>query len=67
MYFEPAFPLLQQTLKDLIGSNTICYFCFKKRRRADLTFMKTAKKLFNIEEVMNDPDREVYSRESLFM
>ena len=43
VYFEPAFPLLQQTLQDLIGPGTTCYFCFKKRRRADLHFMKATK------------------------
>lgn len=67
VYFEPAFPLLQETLKDLIGENTVCYFCFKKRRRADLQFMKVAKKMFNIKVVEDDPDKDVYSRESLFL
>lgn len=67
VYFEPAFPLLQQTLGDLIGENTVCYFCFKRRRRADLTFMKTARKMFNVQEVEDDPDKEVYSREKLFL
>lgn len=67
VYFEPAFPLLQQTLKDLIGDKTLCYFCFKRRRRADLGFMKTARKLFDVEVVDDDPDKEVYSREKLFL
>lgn len=67
VYFEPAFPLLQQTLKDLIGDKTVCYFCFKKRRRADLQFMKVAKKMFKVEEVGDDPDKPIYSRESLFL
>lgn len=67
VYFEPAFPLLQETLKDLIGDKTVCYFCFKKRRRADLQFMKTAKKLFEVKDVDNDPDKDVYSRENLFL
>ncbi|KAF2258334.1 hypothetical protein CC78DRAFT_479028 [Lojkania enalia] len=67
VYFEPAFPLLQQTLKDLIGEKTVCYFCFKKRRRADLQFMKVARKMFNVREVDDDPDKEVYSRENLFL
>ncbi|KAH7401607.1 putative methyltransferase-domain-containing protein [Pyrenochaeta sp. MPI-SDFR-AT-0127] len=67
VYFEPAFPLLQQTLKDLIGENTVCYFCFKRRRRADLTFMKSARKMFDVQEVNDDPDNEVYSREKLFL
>lgn len=67
VYFEPAFPLLQQTLKDLIGENTVCYFCFKRRRRADLQFMKVARKMFNVEEVEDDPDKGVWSREQLFL
>ncbi|KAI8934468.1 hypothetical protein NX059_009196 [Plenodomus lindquistii] len=67
VYFEPAFPLLQQTLKDLIGENTVCYFCFKRRRRADLTFMKTARKMLHVEEVSDDPDQDIWSREKLFL
>ena len=33
-YYEPAFPLLLDTLEDLLRSvpNGCCYFCFKKRR-----------------------------------
>ncbi|EAT87317.1 hypothetical protein SNOG_04926 [Parastagonospora nodorum SN15] len=67
VYFEPAFPLLQKTLSDLIGDNTVCYFCFKKRRRADLQFMKVARKMFDVKQVDDDPDKEVYSRENLFL
>ncbi|KAF1839192.1 hypothetical protein BDW02DRAFT_575670 [Decorospora gaudefroyi] len=67
VYFEPAFPLLQQTLMDLIGEWTVCYFCFKRRRRADLTFMKKARKMFDVQVVDDDPDKEVYSREKLFL
>ncbi|OAK95940.1 hypothetical protein IQ06DRAFT_297444 [Phaeosphaeriaceae sp. SRC1lsM3a] len=67
VYFEPAFPLLQQTLSDLIGKNTVCYFCFKKRRRADLQFMKVAKKMFDVKQVDDDPNKEIYSRENLFL
>lgn len=66
VYFEPAFPLLQQTMLDLIGDNTVCYFCFKRRRRADLNFVKVCKKLFTVEE-LEDPDRPTFSRENLFL
>ncbi|KAH0290082.1 S-adenosyl-L-methionine-dependent methyltransferase, partial [Aureobasidium sp. EXF-3399] len=65
VYFEPAFPLLQQTMKDLIGPNTICYFCFKKRRRADMNFVKVMKKMFLVEPVEDDPDKPSWSRENL--
>lgn len=67
VYFEPAFPLLQQTMKDLIGPNTICYFCFKKRRRADMNFVKVMKKMFTVEPVEDDPDKPTWSRENLHL
>ena len=67
VYFEPAFPLLQQTLKDLLGPNTVCYLCFKKRRRADMNFVKIAKKMFHVEDVQDDPDKPIWSRENLFL
>ena len=67
VYFEPAFPLLQQTLQDLLGPSTVCYFCFKRRRRADMNFLKAAKKLFVVEDVTDDSDRESYSRENIFL
>ncbi|GAB7342147.1 hypothetical protein MBLNU457_g0409t1 [Dothideomycetes sp. NU457] len=67
VYFEPAFPLLLQTMSDLIGTNTVCYFCFKKRRRADLHFVKAVKKNFHVEPVDDDEDRAIYSRENLFL
>lgn len=68
VYFEPAFPLLMQTLKDLLALNpsATVYFCFKKRRRADMQFLKTAKKGFTLTEV-KDEDRPVFSREGLFL
>lgn len=33
VYFEPAFPLLVQTLDDLSDSATEILFCYKKRRK----------------------------------
>ncbi|KAI1085275.1 hypothetical protein F5B20DRAFT_521635 [Whalleya microplaca] len=68
VYFEPAFPLLLTTLSDLLElcpSATI-FFCFMKRRRADMQFLKTAKRMFNVSEVADD-DRPVFSREGLFL
>ncbi|ORY65396.1 putative methyltransferase-domain-containing protein [Pseudomassariella vexata] len=68
VYFEPAFPLLLTTLADLL---TLCpsaqvFFCFKKRRRADMQFLKKAQKAFNVVEIM-DEDRPVFSRQGLFL
>ncbi|KAK7608163.1 putative methyltransferase-domain-containing protein [Phyllosticta paracitricarpa] len=67
VYFEPAFPLLLQTLEDLVGENTVCWFCFKKRRRADMHFVRDLKKRFCVERVEDDPDKEVYGRENIFL
>jgi hypothetical protein len=68
VYFEPAFPLLLQTLQELIAlcPDVVIYFCFKKRRRADMQFMKSAKKLFLVEEI-EDLDKKVWEREALFL
>ena len=68
VYFEPAFPLLLQTLGELLElcQDAVIYFCFKKRRRADMHFMKNAKKKFVVEEI-EDQDREVFSRDGLFL
>lgn len=51
VYFEPAFPLLLSTLSDLLGEKTVCYFCFKRRRRADMGFARELKKRFDVAEV----------------
>jgi len=67
VYYEPAFPLLLRTLQDLLGPHTVCYFCFKRRRRADLTFVKTARRLFRVDEVVDDPDKPTWSRDKLFL
>lgn len=67
VYFEPAFPLLISTLNDLLGPDSVCYFCFKRRRRADLRFMKHARKMFDVDEIRDDPDAETYRRENIFL
>ncbi|KAH7148529.1 putative methyltransferase-domain-containing protein [Dactylonectria macrodidyma] len=68
VYFEPAFPLLMATLKTLLELNpaAIVYFCFKKRRRADMHFVKMAKKAFLVEELY-DENRPVFQRQGLFL
>lgn len=68
VYFEPAFPLLLATLEELLdlSKEAVVYFCFKKRRRADMQFMKTAKKKFIVEEI-EDSNRQTFSREGLFL
>jgi hypothetical protein len=68
VYFEPAFPLLLSTLADLLDlcKEAVVYFCFKKRRRADMQFMRNANKRFIVEQI-EDEDRETFSREGLFL
>ncbi|OJJ49507.1 hypothetical protein ASPZODRAFT_958567 [Penicilliopsis zonata CBS 506.65] len=65
VYFEPAFPLLIDTLQQLLGPESVCYFCYKRRRRADIRFMKQARKVFHIEEIQDDPDSETYKKENI--
>lgn len=68
VYFEPAFPLLMTTLQDLLALNpdAIVYFCFKKRRRADMRFVKMARKAFAVDD-LHDDDRPVFQRQGLFL
>ncbi|KAK0745390.1 putative methyltransferase-domain-containing protein [Apiosordaria backusii] len=68
VYFEPAFPLLLQTLKDLLTltPTATVFFCFKKRRRADMQFLKSARRAFRVTE-LEDGDRPVFAREGLFL
>lgn len=67
VYFEPAFPLLITTLQDLLGPDSVCYFCFKRRRRADLRFIRMAKKVFEFEEIRDDPSATTYNRDNIFI
>lgn len=69
-YYEPAFPLLLDTLEELLGKvpDACCYFCFKKRRKADLGFVKLARKRFDIEDGgLDDPKRLLWQREGIFL
>lgn len=69
-YFEPAFPLLLDTLEQLLSGRegAVCFFCFKKRRKADLGFVKLARKRFHVREGgMDDPERAIWEREGIFL
>jgi len=65
VYFEPAFPLLVQTLSELSDSSTEILFSYKKRRKADKRFFTLLKKKFTWEEVTEDPNHQIYNREAL--
>ena len=69
-YYEPAFPLLLDTLDELVNlaSDVCCYFCFKKRRKADLGFLKMARKRFDVRDGgLDDPNRKLWQREGIFL
>jgi protein N-lysine methyltransferase METTL21A len=66
VYFEPTFPLLLQTLDDLIGLKTTCYFCFKKRRKADMRFIRDMMKRFHVEPI-NYNEQQAAQREGIFL
>ncbi|KIK65598.1 hypothetical protein GYMLUDRAFT_978907 [Collybiopsis luxurians FD-317 M1] len=65
VYFEPSFPLLVQTLDALSTQETTILFCYKKRRKADKRFFGMLKKKFTWQEVVDDPNRIIYGRESI--
>ncbi|KAL9045942.1 MAG: hypothetical protein Q9214_001105 [Letrouitia sp. 1 TL-2023] len=64
-YLESSFPLLLTTMQKLMGLHTICYFCFKKRRRADMDFIRKARKVFDVRTVDDDPNKEAWAREGI--
>lgn len=66
VYFEPAFPLLLQALEDLIGPDTTCYFCFKKRRKADWRFVRDMQKRFEVTHIQYR-GRETDQREGIYL
>ena len=65
-YVEECFPLLLRTLQDLLEVNprAVVYFCQKRRRRADLRFVRMAKKAFDVRDVV-DEQRAVFERERM--
>ena len=50
-YLEESAPLLTMTMKALMGNDTVCYFCYKKRRRADKDVIRKLSKLFEVKKV----------------
>lgn len=48
---ESNVPLLTATMEALMGNDTVCYFCYKKRRRADKAMIRKLSKLFEVDEI----------------
>ncbi|KIJ56579.1 hypothetical protein M422DRAFT_72783 [Sphaerobolus stellatus SS14] len=69
VYFEPAFPLLVETLCALAARsrNPEILFCYKKRRKADKRFFALLKKEFTWKEVLDDPRHGEYNQEGIFL
>ncbi|KAJ3021923.1 UNVERIFIED_CONTAM: hypothetical protein HDU68_009408 [Siphonaria sp. JEL0065] len=66
VYLEAAFDPLLQTLVELSTLETTeIWIVSKKRRKADKRFFDKLKKKFNVVEIKDDPDYEVFSREGL--
>ncbi|KAG8889274.1 hypothetical protein FRB98_005087 [Tulasnella sp. 332] len=67
VYFEPAFPLLCKTLRELQDAHpsSEILFSYKKRRKADKRFFSLLKKDFRWYEVDDDPDHLVYKRDGI--
>jgi len=57
-YFEPSFPLLLGTLQRFLGTRTVLWFCYKKRRKADKDMVRMLEKAFDVQEVKGDWKRD---------
>ena len=57
-YLEQSFRPLLITLTDLIGPETVLWFCYEKRRRRDRDFLKMLSKAFNVLAVSGDWERD---------
>ncbi|CAO3644758.1 unnamed protein product [Cunninghamella echinulata] len=69
VYLEIAFQPLVDTLVTLTDNNhdVQIYLSYRKRRKADKRFFQLLKKKFNIIDVIEDPERVNYSRQSLYL
>jgi len=65
VYFEPAFPLLVDTLSKLATEKTEILFCYKKRRKADKRFFTLLKRHFSWKEIKDDPNSARYNQEAI--
>ncbi|KZW03902.1 hypothetical protein EXIGLDRAFT_715937 [Exidia glandulosa HHB12029] len=67
VYFEPAFPLLCATLRNIATQRTEILFCYKKRRKADKRFFALLKKDFDWVHVDDDANQETYGKEAIYL
>ena len=57
-YLEQSFRPLLITLTDLMGPDTVLWFCYEKRRRRDRDFLKMLSKAFDVLAVSGDWERD---------
>ncbi|KAL9102324.1 MAG: hypothetical protein Q9163_002504 [Psora crenata] len=60
-YLEDSFPLLVKTLEDLMGEETVLWFCYKKRRKRDRDCVRLIGKVFAVRTVKGPWEREAVS------
>lgn len=68
VYLESAFPLLEKTLLDLTLDNPVpILMAYKKRRKADSRFFKAIKKHFQVREIKDHADYDLFFRQSVYL
>lgn len=67
VYLESAFPLLEQTLLNLTENGAPVLICYKLRRSADKRFFKKIRKHFNIEEIKDHKDYELFFPQAVYL
>lgn len=66
IYLEIAFIPLIETLFALTEKeSSVIYLANRKRRKGDKRFFQLARKRFIFEEVLDDPHREEYKKQSI--
>jgi hypothetical protein len=64
IYLEVGFiPLIETFFSLTENKDTIIYLMYRKRRSADKRFFQMARKKFEFEDIMDDPNREKYIRD----
>jgi predicted nicotinamide N-methyase len=67
VYDEKCFDVLKKTLDVIADSNenVIIFIAYVRRRRAEKRFWNLIKKSFNVQTVINDPERHLYLKSKL--
>jgi predicted nicotinamide N-methyase len=64
IYLEIGFmPLIETFFALTTNPNTVIYLMYRKRRNADKRFFQMAKKKFEFIDILDDPKRDIYTRQ----